>query len=222
MATLIVNPGMSCTDTAYMSVTLGNPFSVAWSVEDSICIIDNSFDFNLLSSNENANFEWSFGSQASIETWTGLNVPLVSFSNPGFHTIYLSGDDGDCTTTFEDSIYIFDEPSVEINLPDYVSCLGLTIDFESSLVDVSNVFWDFGDPEVNTDQSTLDNPTYSFNNPGNYTIQLVGTNSPNCADTAEVLVEVNEKLLMEIEHSDSLCITDGFYDFQATIVVLKT
>ena len=45
-----------------------------------------------------------------------LNVPLVSFSNPGFHTIYLSGDDGDCTTTFEDSIYIFDEPSVEINL----------------------------------------------------------------------------------------------------------
>ncbi len=217
VATLIVNPGLTCTDTAYMSVTVGNPFSVGWSAEDSICIIGNSFDFNLLSSNENANFEWFFGFEASIENWSGANVPLVSFSNPGFHTIYLSGDDGDCVTTFEDSIYIFDEPSVEIDLPDYLSCLGLTIDFESTLVNVSNILWDFGDPDLNDDQSTIGSPSYSFNNPGSYIIQLVGTNSPNCVDTAEVLVEVKEKLLMEIEHSDSLCITDGFYDFQATV-----
>ena len=141
----------------------------------------------------------------------------MSYSTPGFHTIYLSGDDGDCGTTFEDSIYIFDEPSVEIDLPDYLSCLGLTIDFESTLINVSNILWDFGETDITDDQSALGSPSYSFNNPGSYTIQLVGSNSPNCADTAEVLVEVKEKLLMEIEHSDSLCITDGFYDFVATV-----
>ena len=199
-----------------MSITVGNPFSVAWSAQDSICIIGNSFDFNLFSSNENANFEWSFGTEASIENWTGGNVPLVSYSTPGFHTIYLSGDDGDCATSFEDSIFIFDEPSVEIDLPDYVSCLGLTIDFESTLINVSNILWDFGDSGTNDDQSTLGNPTYSFNNPGIYAIELIGSSAPNCTDTASVTIEVKEKLVMEIEHSDSLCITDGLFDFQAT------
>ena len=217
LATLIVNPGMTCTDTAYMSITVGNPFSVGWSAQDSLCILGNSFDFNLLTSNQNANFEWSFGPDANIENWTGANVPSVSFSNPGFHTISLYGDDGDCATSFEDSIFIFDEPSVEIVLPDYVSCLGLTIDFESTLMNVSNILWDFGDSGTNDDQSTLGNPTYSFNNPGIYAIELIGSNAPNCMDTATATIEVKEKLVMEIEHSDSLCITDGLFDFQATV-----
>ena len=217
LATLIVNPGMTCTDTAYMSITVGNPFSVGWTTEDSICITGNAFDFNLLSSNENASFEWSFGSDASIENWTGTNVPLVSFSNPGFHTISLSGNDGECATTFEDSIYIFDEPAVSIDLPDDLTCLGLTIDFQSTLLNVTSIQWDFGDESTTDDQSNLNNPSYSFPDPGTYTVQLTGANSPNCIDTAEAVIEVKEELLMEMDHSDSLCITDGLYDFQATV-----
>lgn len=217
LTTLVVNPGMNCTDTAYIAITVGNPFSVGWSAEDSLCILDNTFEFNLISSNESANFEWSFGADASLDIWSGATVPLVSFSSPGFHTVSLSGDDGDCATTFEDSIYIFDEPSVEIDLPDELTCLGLTIDFQSTLLNVTSIQWDFGDESSNEDQSTLISPSHSFTDPGSYVIQLIGSNSPNCVDTADVMIEVKEKLLMEIEHSDSLCITDGFYDFQATV-----
>lgn len=217
IASLVVNPGLACTDTAYMSITVGNPFSIAWTVEDSICIVDNSFDFELISSNESAIFDWVFDQEASIQNWTGSNVPVVSFGTAGFHTISLFGDDGDCATSFEDSIYIFEEPSVEIDLPDAITCLGLTIDFQSNLINVTDVQWDFGNGSTNDDQSTMGNPSYSFSDPGIYSIQLIGSNSPNCIDTAEVFIEVKEKLLMEIEHSDSLCITDGFFDFQAIV-----
>ena len=41
VATLIVNPGLTCTDTAYMSVTVGNPFSVGWSAED-FCVVSDT------------------------------------------------------------------------------------------------------------------------------------------------------------------------------------
>ena len=55
VAQLIVNPGSECTDTAYMNITVNNPFSLSWEAPDSLCIIGNNFEFNGLSSNMSAN-----------------------------------------------------------------------------------------------------------------------------------------------------------------------
>jgi gliding motility-associated-like protein len=217
LTTLIVNPGLECTDTAYIALTVGNPFSVGWSSQDSICIIDNAFDFDLLSSNQNASFEWTFDFDANIQQWNGTDVPVISFNSPGFHTVTLFGDDGDCETIFEDSIYIYAEPIVGIELPDELACLGLTVDFESITSEVNTIIWDFGSSDTDTDQSALFNPSFTYDVPGNYTVQLIGSSAPNCSDTSEIEIELNELLEMEINHNDSLCITEGLFNFEANV-----
>jgi len=217
LTTLIVNPGMECTDTAFMNITVGNPFAIAWTAEDSICILNNSFEFNVVTSNQNANFEWTFDGDATILTWSSIDVPSISFSSPGFHTVTLFADDGDCATMFEDSIYIFDEPIVDIIIPDDLACNGLTVTFESSLSDVSNTLWDFGVENTTEDQSNLFNPTFIFEDPGSYTVQLIGSNAPGCADTSWVNIDLTEPIVLSFTHSDSLCITDGLFAFDAEV-----
>ena len=43
--------------------------------------------------------------------------------------------------------------------------------------------WDFGDPQSNTDNSTTQNPTYTYTNTGTYRVQLIATSSKGCIDT---------------------------------------
>jgi gliding motility-associated-like protein len=216
-ASLIVNPGQPCTDTAYIEVTINNPFSLSWISQDSLCIIGNSFDFLCQTSNPNANFSWDFDPDASIQTSTSLTVNDVSFSTSGFQTITINGDDGDCVTSFTDSVYIFDMPISNFNAPPFVECNGLTVPFQNNSTNAFDYYWDFGIPGTNLDQSNAFEPTFTYQNAGAFTIQLIASSSGICVDTSEVTITVNEPLIMSITHSDSLCITDGLFDFDATV-----
>lgn len=217
IAQLIVNPGWDCTDTAYINITVNNPFSLSWEGEDSLCIVGNSFNFNGITSNMGANFQWVLDSDASISSWDGIDIPVISFSSPGYHSIVINGDDGDCETSFEDSIYIFDQPTVGINVPDEIECLGLTIDFEGEYADVIDIGWNFGNNGSNSDESNTANPTYTYSSPGTYTVQFIGSSVVNCADTAVIEIVLNEPLSLDFSNNDSLCITDGLYNFQAQV-----
>lgn len=216
-ARLIVNPGQPCTDTAFMQLTVNNPFSLSWASQDSLCIEGNSFDFVCQTSNPSANFYWDFPQESSVQTSSNLAVNDVTFSSAGFHTVTINGDDGDCVTSFTDSIFIFDMPVSLFNAPPLVQCIGLTIPFENNTTNASSYLWDFGISNTNSDQSTEFEPTFSYQNPGTYTIQLIASSSGSCIDTSNVTITVNEPLLMSFTHTDSLCITDGLFDFDATV-----
>jgi gliding motility-associated-like protein len=213
---LIVNPGMPCTDTAYMNIVVNNPFSLSWTSQDSICILGNTFNFTGISSNTTATFSWDFDSDASIQSSSSLNVPNVSYTQPGFHVVTLNGDDGDCATSYTDSVYIFDLPVSSIEIPPEIQCFGLTIPFGNNSLNASNYQWDFGISGINTDVSTLIEPTFTFPASGNYTIQLIAGSSGNCKDTSSIQVTLNEPLIMSFTHNDSLCITDGLYNFDGS------
>jgi PKD repeat protein len=68
---LIVNPGMPCTDTAYMNIIVNNPLSVSWSSQDSLCILGNEFDFIANVSNPSATLAWVLDPTASQTSGTG-------------------------------------------------------------------------------------------------------------------------------------------------------
>lgn len=217
-AQLIVNPGMPCTDTAYMTVIVNNPFSVSWTAEDSICIINNSFNFvGISSSPAIGTYDWVFDNTASQATSQGLAGPVINYSSSGFHTITINGDNGSCQTSFTDSVYIFDLPTAQIDIPTNNECLGYTIPFGNSSTNSVFYQWDFGIPQINTDVSTLANPSYSFTNPGTYTITLVSSSGINCSDTAYQQINVFEPLVLSFTHTDSLCIAGGLFDFDATV-----
>ena len=213
---LIVNPGWECTDTAYMSIVINNPFSISWEAEDSLCITGNSFDFNGITNVEDATFEWILDGDASITNWVGLDIPEISFLSAGYHTVLITGDDGECENSFEDSIYVVDNPIVEAIIPENIECIGFTIDFGGIYTNVNTIQWDFGD-EGSSDVSNLLAPSYTYSSAGIYTIELIGSSVPNCSDTAVIEIEVKEKITLDIMHNDSLCISDGFYNFEAIV-----
>jgi gliding motility-associated-like protein len=215
-ARLIVNPGMACTDTAYINVIVNDPFNLSWTSEDSLCIVGNQFNFNGISSNSSASFSWDFGSNASVQTSTSLNVPNVSYTEPGFHTITLHGENSACETNYTDSIFIFDLPTSIIEIPNLIECYGLTIPFGNNSTNATNFEWDFGITNSNSDVSTQIEPTFIFPNSGNYTIRLIASSNASCRDTSNVNVTLNESLAMSFTHNDSLCITDGIYNFDGT------
>ncbi len=217
LAGLIVNPGQPCTDTAFIELIVNNPFSLSWASQDSLCITGNSFDFIGQTSNPNANFSWDFNPDASIQASANLIVNDVSFSSSGFQKITINGDDGDCVTSYTDSIYIFEMPTSSFNAPPFVQCIGLTIPFENNSTNAINYTWDFGVSNTNLDQSNADEPTFNYQNPGTYSIQLIASSNGTCSDTSEVTITVNEPLLMSFTHTDSICITNGLFDFDATV-----
>jgi PKD repeat protein len=190
-AQLIVNPGQPCTDTAYMQLTVNNPFSLSWTSQDSLCIEGNSFDFICQTSNPSANFSWDFPLEASVQSSSNLLVNDVNFSTAGFHTVTINGDDGDCVTSYTDSVFIFDMPISSFNAPPLVQCIGLTIPFENNTTNASTFLWDFGTSNSTSDQSAEFEPTVTYQNPGTYTIQLIASSSGSCIDTSDVTITVN-------------------------------
>ena len=213
---LIVNPGMPCTDTAYMNIIVNNPLSVSWSSQDSLCILGNEFDFIANVSNPSATLAWVLDPTASQTSGTGNSLMNVTYTTPGFHEVEIIADDGFCQLSYIDSVFIFDVPVSAISVPPLVECIGYTVPFGNNSSSSVNYQWDFSLNGSSVGQSSLTAPTFTFPSPGNYTVQLIANSSPNCSDTSEVIVTIKQPLVMSFTHTDSLCIDDSF-DFLATV-----
>ncbi|MCO4814224.1 MAG: hypothetical protein KC454_05890, partial [Flavobacteriales bacterium] len=211
-ASLIVNPGWPCTDTAYMDINVNNEILVSYTSNDSLCIFNNSFDF-VGTSNGPAGTEltWDFGPTANIETSTGTNVNDIVFSETGFIPVELNVSFGLCTTNYIDSIYIFPEPVAEIIIPENVECGGLNIQFGNNSQESINYNWDFGVAGSNSDVSNEFSPIFNFVNPGTYTVTLMAGSTDACIDTAQAEITVNEPLIVDFTSQDSLCVTGNAF-----------
>lgn len=216
---LIVNPGQACTDTAYMSVTVNNPFSVSWNSADSLCIIGNQFNFTGISSAPpgTATYAWALDNTASVQSASGLSVPNVTFSSPGYHVVTITGNNGNCTTSYSDSIYLFDIPIAQASAPPNVNCIGLTIPFGNNSTNAMTTHWDFGIIGQLNDTSNVIAPSFSYTNPGTYEVILFVSSGPNCSDADTLTITINEPLVLSFTNTDSLCINGGLYDFDATV-----
>jgi gliding motility-associated-like protein len=86
-----------------------------------------------------------------------------------------------------------------VNCPEQISailkpitvCNGKTVNFQNYGGSTGNNWhWDFGDPAVTTDVSTLNFPSYTYPGPGTYTATLITGYKTNCADTSTAPVNV--------------------------------
>lgn len=217
-ATLIVNPGEPCTDTAYMTVTVNNEFTIGFNTIDSICIVGNSFDFiSEFSGSSPESYEWTFGPNASVPSATTQNVFDVTFSTSGNIAVTIEADNGDCVATYTENIYIYPEPIAGIVLPQGYECEGLTVSFGNSSTGTSVYDWDFGVSGTSVDTSSQQLPTFTFPQGGTYDVTLIGSSNGVCSDTTSVSITVNELLTISFTHNDSLCLTDNSFWFDGTM-----
>jgi len=64
--------------------------------------------------------------------------------------------------------------------------------------------WDFGDPNSNTDISTIRNPTYQYTAPTVANVKFVVTNSKGCIDSVTKPITILDKPLITLPFSDTL------------------
>lgn len=177
--TLVVNPGWPCTDTSRQTFIIQESLDISFLVEDSICITGNSFDFDgIYDGPVNPTFTWDFGPHASIQTANTLDVNNVVFDTSGIINIRLSVEAGTCEGTFNDFIFIYDEPIIDFGIDPFLKCAPYLAEFKDSSVSYAPLIynWDFGDGNT----SNLKDPQHLYENPGIYNVSLGIQSTEGC------------------------------------------
>jgi PKD repeat protein len=132
--------------------------------------------FTSTSTNNPTSYAWSFpGGNPSSST---LSNPEVTYASAGSYDVTLV-----TTNSFG---------SNTLNLPNYINVstvpvtdftyqgIGLTYNFASTAANAISYAWDFGDGNL----SSLENPTHSYVQEGNYDVKLITTNL--CGETEKI------------------------------------
>lgn len=177
--TLVVNPGWPCTDTSKQIFIIREDLDITFTVEDSICITGNSFDFDgIYEGPINPVFTWNFGPHASIPNSNQLDVNNVVFDTSGVINITLNVTAGTCEGSFTDFIFIYDEPIINFGIDPELKCAPYTAQFIDSSISYAPLIynWDFGDGTT----SNLRNPVHIYENPGVYDVSLGIQSTEGC------------------------------------------
>ena len=124
------------------------------------------------------NYSWNSGETASSVT-----------VSPNTQTIYtVTGQQNNCSSTASITVNVSPNPVVVVGADNYTVVTGESINFTNSGSNGTSYNWDFGDGG----SSTLNFPSYSYDNPGSYTVILY-SNLGNCSgsDTIVINVDVN-------------------------------
>ena len=176
-----------CVNTVSASVVI-YPVPVSQFSKKDICLGDSSRFINQSSvSGGSLSCHWSLMSGVS-----SLNEnPCYKYSQPGQFAVKLKVlSSAGCTDSVTHSITVFEKPICEFDFTS--ACDGTPVELQnkSSIQDGSGLAyqWDLGD---NT-QSTSQNNTKQYLNPGSYSVKLIATSTHGCSDTVQKIVPVFE------------------------------
>ncbi|MFT7113986.1 MAG: gliding motility-associated-like protein [Candidatus Azotimanducaceae bacterium] len=98
------------------------------------------------------------------------------------------------------------------------SSLGFCSDMQVSFVNTSSnaehYYWDFGDTLITTDTSTQKEPTYTYNQAGDYEIMLIANPGTDCSDTTYLNYEVYPEIDVFFIPPSPVCFYGGEFDFE--------
>ena len=168
---------------------------------------------NLIESPLNLTFDWSFGDPGSGANNTSkLPAPGHNFSDTGIYFVKLVVNKGSaCADSAIAPVRIFPGffPAFKQTTP---MCKGFPVQFTdittATFSTPSNWKWDFGDPSVGTDVSTIKNPTYTYAASGKYVATLIVSTNKGCIDTLTNDVDIVDKPPFGVTNDTLICIVD--------------
>jgi PKD repeat protein len=204
---LIVSDGQGCTDTTilynYIEVKKVNA-DFSYSSNGTCPPIITSFT-NL--SSGASNYYWDFGDNLN----SNIQNPAHTYSVGGYYDISLiSSDNFGCTDTLEISNLVYiPGPVLDFNINQFFGCDSLTISITDNSINTTSYLYNFGDGAT----STLQNPVYTYYNPGSYQISLVGEDSAGCQvgfNSSEIItVDVSPNAIFQL-YDTNYCFGDSF------------
>jgi len=123
-----------------------------------------------------ASYAWDFGNG---NTSTAANPPAQLYGAGKYLVKLTITSNGGCTASFSDSVKVGTiKPTAAFTAAPTTVCIGQNVQFTDQSTGGANQWsWDFGDGNT----STLQNPPYSYTQPGTFTVKLTAYND-GCFD----------------------------------------
>jgi len=133
-------------------------------------------------------FVWVFG-DGKIDFSKTLN-PFHTFTITGTVSVTLTAYNfaTGCSNS-SSSTFTIAQPVANFSASSLQGCYPFVPNFTSTSQDANTYYWNFGDPSTLTDTSIINNPSYTFNNPGAYTVSLIITDVNGCKDSVKIPVK---------------------------------
>ncbi len=142
--------------------------------------------------------------------------PTVSPDSNEVYTVTVQAFSNLCQVY--DTVEVVVVPLPELNFEYTTGCDSRQVQFNNlSVNSPDGYFWDFGDPDISTDTSSLTDPEYVYLAYGTYNVTLMTSSSALCKDTIVQSVELVEKILeADFDYDFTNCSEDAvaisFYD----------
>lgn len=176
---LTVTNDYGCADTSGVTVTVF-PLPDANAGEDTLICHGEQLQ---LTGSGGVSYEWSPSQYLSSTT---IANPVATPQSNITYTLTVTDSMG-CTNTDSIALGLLPAPHVFFTPTTFSGCPPLTIQFsDSSCCNISSWAWNFGDPASTDNTSTLQNPVFTYHNPGSFTVSLTATNDEGCHSTAVV------------------------------------
>ncbi len=176
---LILNPGTDCGDTAKIFVNLFPSIDAEFDYAYDTCVAGEvQFeDLSNTGAERITNWEWNFGDGNSSNS----QDPLHQYRSPGEIPVSLTvTDNNQCQDSFTAPISYFPVPALIVVAPSsFAGCVPQSIFFDNLSFPIDSTYdirWDFGDGG----SSSVISPTYTYEDPGNFTVDVAITSPIGC------------------------------------------
>ena len=206
---------LACPDTSYQIIRVDpllNPYFVRPANQ---CFTGNSFNFNAGGAfYPGTQIDWNFGISATPSSSNIQNPTGIVFNTSGKKAVTIRYRDFGCDTSFVDTIHVYELPVANFII-DYVICVDLVTRFYDSSLFAGTYQWDFGLPGITTDTSSLQNPVFTYQDTGIYTVRLIVTSQYLlCApDTLYKQVRIYPVLEPRFNLPDNQCFVGHTFNF---------
>jgi len=196
---LIVNAtvsGMPFTDSSYHMVRV-KPTPEPYFSNLAICynqptlFLDTSITFG----EPNTTWYWNFGEPTSgVLDSSTLENPSHKYMDPGYYDVLMIvSNQWGCTDSITKPTRVFDIPIADFEST--APCLGDATEFTDLSTSTDTTFgiwrWNFGVPGTSKDTSNLQDPSYTYDSLGTYTVRMIVQDLNGCMDTVDSTFTVN-------------------------------
>ncbi|TAF63049.1 MAG: PKD domain-containing protein [Cytophagales bacterium] len=204
---LTVNNVGGCTNTITKNITIRNYPNATFSKIGG-CVNEGVRFINESANNTNIiNRVWTFSDGSTFFASPVTDLDTTKFFNSvGEYEVMLTvTNDAGCVSTSTMKINIGNKPVADFNFSN--ACERVPIQFsdvsQAQSIGESIVAWqwNFGISGAN---STLKNPTYTYNNVGNYTVSLTAFSSTGCSAQVTKLISLKSSLTSSFSTNDTL------------------
>ncbi|MBI3142044.1 MAG: PKD domain-containing protein, partial [Bacteroidetes bacterium] len=206
---MIANSDQGCSDTASQAITIYPTPAAAFTATEACQGDATEFTNGSTISNGSFSNRWEFGNG---NTSTATN-PTETYSAAGTYSVeLLVGTSNGCADSLTKSVTVNPLPKsiFTANNMCYGDVMGLT---NTSTGAGLSYKWYYGDGNTSTSQL----PSYTYANPGTYTVSLVVTTNKGCTDSSSTSVTVANQPLAAFSVSND-CVHNGITFNNATSV----